>query len=237
MWPLAWVLPLLVFCVSLGFALAVVARSRRPLPAHAVLWAVSLLMSASASLAYAAGAALGMSLLLFRVYYVCGAMWMAAWLGQGSLALVLGRRARAAAWALAAASAAGGVLLFAVPAVPGSLAHVAGTAGTGVIPTHGLGVAVVAVVALLNTYGLACVVGVAAVSAWRRLRAGGEAGAAGNALIALGALVNGAAGTMARLGAGAGFWATLLVGWCVIFAGFVVGSRREAVAAAAGRVR
>lgn len=216
--------PLVVAAISLLFARGVWSQYRRRQRPHQRVWSFALLLSAAASLAYVASVSLGGSAFFFRLYYLFGAAWMAAWLGLGSVFLAAPPRwARGIMWAVALASALTAWLLLAAPLDPVALRNLGGGPGTGVLRVEGAGLAAVILIAALNTFGLTAVAGVALWSAWRwRRRTAPASFFWGNLLIGLGAVINGLAGTMARLGAGRGFWATMAVGWAVIYGGFLL---------------
>jgi hypothetical protein len=111
------------------------------------------------------------------------------------------------------------------------LAHVAGTSGTGILQP---GPSLVLTI-LLNTLGVVAIVGVAIYSGIKLLQR--QAHISGtrtsnvlwaNILILIGALLNAAAGSLARiLGIQSTFWLVMAAGWIVLFAGVLVASRRS----------
>lgn len=215
--------PAVVAAVSFAFAALVLrqyAHRRRPQQA---VWALSLFLSGVGAVAFILSA-VRLSPGWFRVYYLAGALLMAALLGQGSLYMALPHRvARGLLWAVALLGAVGAYFIFRAPADVAALRQVAATgAGAGVhVLDLGPGLAVLI---LMNTYGTVGVFGVALWSAWRVLRRRSPGRLlVGNALIAGGTLINAAAGTMARALGGAGaFWLALAAGTIALFAGFLV---------------
>jgi hypothetical protein len=212
--------PLAVAVVSAAFAAAVArqySRRRRP---YQLVWLVALAMSALASAIYVLALPPRSSDLAFRVYYVLGGLLMPAWLGLGSVYLVAPRRvADLSLAALVNAGALGAGAVFSAGIDSGALARLNGGPGTGVLePGLWLPLTI-----LLNTSGVLAVVGVAVYSAARlgRRRGSGRLVTA-NALIAIGDLVVGVAGSMARTGRPELFWVTMLAGWVVIFVGFLL---------------
>lgn len=204
---------------------------------HNLFWALSLAMAFIGTAAYL-GAVYGSQPWAFRVYYLLGAMLMAAYMGLGSLWLEWGqsrpRWAAAATWAVTAAGVAGAAFLFASPLESARLAGLAGDPGTGIISSGGTaGTLWLVDTILLNSFGVVALVGVAAASAWRAYTTVGPAGLArGNAGIALGGILLGLAGSAARLGLPGAFWLVMALGWVVIYAGFEAVSRAHAVLAA-----
>jgi hypothetical protein len=107
--------PFIVAIVSLAFGGVVLAQwatRRRP---QQLVWGAALLLAAAASFAFV-GVLVTDSTLLFRIYYAGGALLMAAYLGMGSLYLVLPRRvADLVLAALVVVSAVGVVLILVAP--------------------------------------------------------------------------------------------------------------------------
>lgn len=107
--------------VSLTFTLIVASQWLSRRRTHALLWTWALLVWTLAVAAETAAALNGAwTPLTYRIYYVCGALMVAAWLGAGSLHLSPGRRlARGFTWVVAALSIIGGLLIFTYPIDPG----------------------------------------------------------------------------------------------------------------------
>lgn len=187
---------------------------RRP---HQLAWAVALGAGCAGTVAFILSNLTGGDPLLFRLYYLGGAVLIAPLLGVGS-AYLLGKPL----WArlmLAVAVVSGVCALVGLVGAPLSRGALA---ALGIAPGTTLITAPLVVVAVIvgNSLGTVAVVGVAVASLLRAWRGGAPARFAwGNGLIAAGTLVIAAAGTMARLGHGAGFWATMTVGWCVVYTG------------------
>lgn len=211
--------PLAVAVVSAVFAGMVLQQyisRRRP---HQLVWTIALLMAALASAAYVLSLPPASSASAFRIYYSLGGMLMPAWLGLGSIFLVAPRRISDAALAfLVNASALGLGALFVADLNMSQLATLNGGPGTGVVgPGVWLPITIV-----LNTAGVLAVVCVAAYSAIQVARHKGSVRLlVANILIAAGDIVVGIAGSMARTGLPQLFWLTMLLGWVVIFAGFL----------------
>lgn len=210
------------------FAVLVVRQYRARRRPYQMVWSISLWMAAAASAAYALSIQLGGQPALFRLYYILGALWMAAYLGVGSVYLGFGPRA--GRWSLLLVTAgglAGTVLLATAPLDAAALASLQQGSGRGLIELAGPGRGVLVA---MNAFGTAAVVGVALVSAVRVLRSRGAAvWAAGNLLIAAGVLIIAAAGSAAGLGQeGDLFWPVKTAGWVVTFGGFTVINRGRA---------
>jgi hypothetical protein len=203
-------------------------------------WTIALLMAFVATLAYifmVVGTPTSqVGIFYFRLYYTLGAALTPAWLGLGSLALVTSKRvARTVGFLL------GGASLWAVVAISDAslnmtaLSNIAGTPGTGILqPENGPWLITIIV---LNTLGVALLAGVAIYSGWQLLRR--RASVAGfypgnllwaNVLILVGALFNGAAGTLARVfGLSSSFWLVMALGWIIFYLGVLLTSKRKAI--------
>ncbi len=221
--------PLIVAAVTLAFAVMLYRRYRRRPRPHLLWWTVSMVQGLVASLAYVVAVTTA-SAFFFKLYYLFGALMVAAYLALGSVHLVA--RPAVARWALY------GVLLFTVAGAAGILAApvdraalaetaATGGSGAGVLGSKGLWLAQLVVMNTFGTVGVVLPALYSAVQLARRRAAGGFV--FGNLLIAAGVLLLAAAGTAARLGAG-GFWGTMALGYAVAFLGFLAieGSARSA---------
>ncbi|MDQ6660943.1 MAG: hypothetical protein M3Z24_08260, partial [Chloroflexota bacterium] len=163
----------------------------------------------------------------FRLYYMLGAALMPAWLGLGSVALVMDKRfTRVMLMILLTLSIFAIVFLFQAVVDIQKLSQVVGSAGAGVFhPAEWLGTIII-----LNTLGVVEVVAVAIYSGWQVLRRQSSPHLLwANILILAGDLINAAAGSSARLGLGLAFWLVMAVGWSVFFVGVVLASQRRSL--------
>jgi hypothetical protein len=200
--------------VALAFTLSLYERwlaNRRP---HELAWAAALAMFAVASAALAAGAAVGWTPTLFRLFYVFGAVANVPVLALGTIYLLASRRTadRIALPTLVAIAFAAGVVV-AAPLRVANLPkeHLAqGSDVFGALPR---------ILAAVASGGGALVVFAGALwSALRRHRL-----VMANVLIAVGTAVTGASGLLNSVAdAMTGFAVTLVVGVTVIFVGFLV---------------
>jgi hypothetical protein len=83
-----WVFPLFAAVVALAFAVSLGRRFARNPRIHLAMWCVALVMYAVASLAVAAGAAVGWSRTLFEVYWILGAVLNVPLLAAGEVHLL-----------------------------------------------------------------------------------------------------------------------------------------------------
>ncbi len=215
------VLPVVTSTLALLFAIEIGVQwveRRRP---HQLVWALALACFATGAACEFVGAVWGWSVPLYRAWYLAGAMYAAAWLGLGSVFLLVPRRV--ALWAAAIVAALSVIALIRVLQVNVAAADVVPPSGEVRPPAvHGLPGDVVALVAVLNSFGTIAVIGGALWSAWRFRTAGWAAyRVVSNVLIAGGALVVGAAGTLTRLGRPEYLFVGEFFGIVLIYAGFL----------------
>lgn len=228
------IINVLVVAVFTGTILRQYLRRRRE---SQLYWALALLMAFGATLAYilmvVSAPTSQMGIFYFRLYYTLGAALTPAWLGLGSLALVLGKRfVRTCCFLLCGASLLAVVTISEAQINLPVLAKVAGTPGTGVLEPGSWLITLI----ILNTLGVVVLVGVALYSGWQLLRR--KSSVAGfhpgnllwaNVLILAGALFNGAAGTLARFfGLASSFWLVMALGWIIFYLGVLLTSKRRA---------
>jgi hypothetical protein len=218
------IFPGIVAVVAISFA-TLLARQylhrRRP---YQLVWTASLLLGAIACIAFQAFLSADRNETFFRLYYACGALLMAGYLGLGSIFLLAPRRiANAVAALVIGVSTVGIFLLWTAPLDSTALSGTNVEAGTHVISGPSI-----AFIIAMNTFGALAVVGGAAISAWKLIRRHGPAHLlVANVLIAAGTILASLAGTLARVTAdGSYFWALLACGFVVLFAGFTFTNRR-----------
>lgn len=218
--------PIVVGAVAFCFASIVLRqylRRRRP---YQLIWTASLTIGGLAALSFVLFLAADRNVTFFRLYYVFGALLMAAYLGLGSVYLLAPRRvADITAAVLAIASVVGIVTILTAPVDTAALHGSNVEAGTTAI-----GGPAIALVAALNSFGAIAVVGGAGYSAWQVWKRRGPGNLlAANLLIATGAIIASLAGTLARVtGNGGSFWALLALGFVVLFGGFLLTMRPRA---------
>lgn len=220
--------------VSLAFGLSTLdrwARRRRP---HELAWTVAMSLFFVASMSLWWAEARGWSRASFRVFFGFGAVINVPWLGLGTVYLLAGKRAGDAVMR--------SLLVFTGFAIGVVFtAPVRGSVDGSTLPTgkEHFGVLPRVLAAVGSSVPALVIFAGAAWSAWRVLRGSTPAVtasatrsvfsparlAAGNILIAAGALVLSASGTFAgRLGASTAFAVTLAAGIAVLFVGFLVAS-------------
>lgn len=224
------ILPLLSSVIMIAFTVSVLRRYfvRRKL--HFLFWGIGLGMFAAGSVSEVYFAMSGWSAVVFFVWYLFGAALNAAWIGHGTLHLLVRRRwAHIVTWVLAAGSIAAAALMLSImprldpsgftQAMPISEQYRA------IMPAIADGATVRLTTPFFNIYGLITLVGGALWSAWLFLRKQILPNrVVGNVLIAAGALSIGLASTATRLGVGGYLYLGELVAAILMYAGFLMAS-------------
>ncbi|OGO76125.1 MAG: hypothetical protein A3K45_02750 [Chloroflexi bacterium RIFOXYC12_FULL_59_14] len=216
-------LPYLSTLVTFVFAFAVFNRYRQRGGLHLLLWAIGLLFYGLGTLSEVL-LSLTFSAFLLKLWYLMGAMLTAAWLGQGTLHLLVrkGKVAFILTWILAAVSALAILLVLLAP-VTGAAFDVTRPASEqykDILTRDGL---TITLTILLNIYGTLMLVGGAIYSAflfWRKKVLANRM--FGNILIAAGALSPALGGTFLKAGITDMLYASELVGAIIMYLGFMM---------------
>jgi len=229
-----FIIPLVSAIVSFVFAALVFKRYLRRRGPHLLLWAIGMTMYGIGGACEAYYGALGWNSLVFRLWYLFGAMLVAAWLGQGTVYLLAKKRwANALMVVLAIASLYGALRVFTAqldPTLMSGGAHTASELSGSAIVTPGVRV----LTPFFNLYGTITLVGGAVYSAyifWRKRILLNRV--IGNVLIAAGALLPAFGGAFSRFGMTGVLYVFELLGALLMFAGFwrattPMGERAEA---------
>jgi hypothetical protein len=228
--------PIINVIVTGLFAGVVLSQYARRHRIYQLYWAIALLMAFVATLAYlamiVAQPASESGILFFRIYYILGGALTPAWLGMGSVALVFSRRTtRICLGILSFISLVAISFILDASIDLAQIRQVVGTPGTGVLQPGPWLVPLI----LLNTLGVVALAGISIYSGWKLVRR--QPDIAGlrtsnvlwaNVLILVGALLNGAAGSLARFfGVENVFWLIMALGWVILFIGVLLASRRS----------
>jgi len=210
-------LPYLTSLIVFVFAALVFRRyvSRRGI--HLLIWGLGLILYGIASFCAAYYTALGWNSLIYRLWYLCGAILSAAWLGQGTVYLLARRRwADALMVILGLGSLYGLIRVFGAQLDPSLLTG--GKLSSDAITSGGVRI----LTPFFNIYGTVTLVGGAAYSAWifwrKRVL---PHRVIGNVLIAVGAMAPALGGSLSRLGLGSYLYLSELIGAVLMFIGFV----------------
>lgn len=219
---LNYTLPAVSSLVSFASAVLVLRRFALKGGAHLLLWGLGIIMYGVGGLCEAFYGVFGWSSVVFRLWYLFGAILVAAWLGQGTVYLLVKRSvAHVLMSVLLAGSiyAAVRVLTAAVdPALMTSSLHTGSELSGHAILTPGVRV----LTPFFNLYGTIALVGGALWSAfvfWRKRVLLHRT--LGSVLIAAGALLPAFGGTFSRMGIPNALYIGELLGAILILLGFL----------------
>ena len=234
---LSTLLPLASTIMSAVFAVSLLHRYTQRKGRHLLIWGIAMILYGLGTFAEFS-LSLAWNATIFRLWYLCGATLVAAWLGQGTIYLLV-RRPHVADTLLAVltiASVIAAVHLFATPLnesifnanLPISQQYATNSAKgiVGLMPEGG----VRSYSFLFNIYGTVALVGGALYSAyifWRKRIMPQRV--LGNVFIALGGLAPALGGTLARVGATEFLYLSELIGVIVIFIGFRLATTQQPV--------
>jgi hypothetical protein len=240
------ILPVLSSLIMIAFTISVLRRYLLRRKLHFLFWGIGLGMFAAGSVSEVYFALFGWSAVVFFTWYLFGAALNAAWIGHGTLHLLVRRRwAHIVTWVLGLGSAAAAILMLSimtrldpstfVQTLPISEQYRA------IMPAISDGATVRLTTPFFNIYGLITLVGGALWSAWLFLRKQILPNrVVGNVLIAAGALSIGLASTATRLGYGGYLYLGELIAAVLMYAGFLIAAapateaeKAEAMAASA----
>jgi hypothetical protein len=221
-------LPLASAAITFGFAYLVLKRWVPRRPPYLLLWGIGFLMYAIGGLMEALFGLFGWSPLAFRLWYLFGAILVAAWLGQGTVYLLVRRSiGRIKVSHLLMAVLAVGSLYAAFKVSTAELdpsLMLEGELSGGAITSSGVRV----LTPFFNVYGVLMLVGGALYSAFVYWRKGLFANRMmGNIFIATGAMAPAFGGAMQRSGVPVALYVGEFVGAVLMFIGFLYTVRPE----------
>ncbi len=209
--------------VSTLFAQATLVRFTRDRRPQDRAWCIALALFALASAALSVGVSTGWDDATFRIFYLLGAVVNVPWLALGTVYVVAGRKvgSRVQIGVVFFSGLAAGVV-FAAPIIGVPVSGVEIPAGSDVF-----GALPRIMAAIGSGVGAAVIFGGAVLSSWRFARASTTPGnamrATANACIALGTIVLSSGGLAQGVaGKDQAFVASLAIGICIIYAGFVL---------------
>jgi hypothetical protein len=215
-------LPFVSSMVSFVFACFVFRRYVNRRGPHLLIWGIGMVFYGVGGLCEWYYGAVGWNPLVFRLWYLFGAMLVAAWLGQGTVYLLARRRwANALMIILGLASLYGLIRVLTAqldPALMTSSLHTGSELSGRAIVTAG----VRSLTPFFNFYGTVTLVGGALWSAWlfwrKRILLHRTIG---NVLIAVGAILPAFGGTFSRFGIAGALYINELLGALILFIGFL----------------
>ena len=215
-------LPFVSCVVSLVLAFLVLKRYFARKGTHLLLWGIGMVLYGIGGFCEAYHGTFGWNPLIFRLWYLFGAILVAAWLGQGTVYLLASRK-----WAnwtmtlLSLGSLYGLVRVFGAqldPSLMTTSVHTGSELSGHAIVTPG----VRSLTPLFNLYGTVALVGGAAWSAWlfwrKRILLHRTVG---NILIAAGAMAPAFGGAFSRFGLSGALYLGELLGAVLMFIGFI----------------
>ena len=210
-------LPYLTSIIVFVFAVLVFRRYGERRGTHLLLWGLGLTMYGIASFCAAYYTALGWKPLIYRLWYLCGAILSAAWLGQGAVYLLARRK-----WANVLMVILGMGSLYGLIRILGAQLDPSLMTGSELSGDAITSSGVRILTPFFNIYGTVTLVGGAAYSAWIFWRKRTLLHRAiGNVLIAVGAMAPALGGSFSRLGLGGYLYLGELIGAVLMFIGFV----------------
>ena len=228
-------IPLVSSIISFIFAFLVFKRYRMRRGTYLLIWGIGLVFYGIGGFCEFYYGAFGWNSIIYRAWYLFGAVLVAAWLGQGTVYLLAKRRwANATMVIILVASVYAAFRVFTAqldPALLTTSVHTGSELSGHAITTPGVRV----LTPFFNLYGTITLVGGALYSAWlfwrKRILLHRTIG---NILIAAGALLPAFGGAFSRFGVPAALYLGELFGVILIFAGFVrattpMGEKMQAV--------
>lgn len=219
-------LPLLSAITSFVFAAFVFKRYLARRGTHLLLWSVGMLFYGIGGLCEAFYGFFGWNALTFRLWYLFGAILVAAWLGQGTVYLLVKKPlAHALMVVLALGSLYAAARIFGAELDP-SLMTKSGHTGSELSGYAIVTPGVRTLTPFFNLYGTVTLVGGALYSAfifWRKRVLLHRA--VGNVLIAAGAILPAFGGTFSRFGIPGALYISEFLGAILLFAGFLRATR------------
>jgi len=221
------VIPFLSSIISFIFAVLVFKRYLERKSPHLLLWAIGMVFYGIGGFCEAYYGAIGWNPLIFRLWYLFGAILVAAWLGQGTVYLLASRKLANGLMVLLVLGSLYGMLRVFSASLDPSL--MTGGLATGSLHTGSelSGHAIVSpgvriLTPFFNLYGTVTLVGGAAWSAWifwrKRVLLHRTIG---NIFIAAGAMLPAFGGTFSRLGIPYALYLGELLGAILLFIGFL----------------
>jgi hypothetical protein len=216
------IIPFISSIVSFVFAVIIFKRYADRRGTHLLIWGIGMVFYGIGGFCEAYFGALGWNPLIFRMWYLFGAILVAAWLGQGTVYLLAKRNwANALTAVLILGSVYAAFLVFTAeldPTLMTSSIHTGSELSGHAIVTPGIRT----LTPIFNLYGTVALVGGAVYSAyifWRKRILLHRT--LGNLMIAVGALAPAFGGAFSRFGISGALYYGEFFGAIFLFAGFI----------------
>jgi len=215
-------LPFLSFLISFVFAFFVLKRFARKKGLHLLVWGIGMLFYGIGGFCEAYYGFFGWNPLIFRLWYIFGAILVAAWLGQGTVYLLLKKQVAHGLMIILAIASIFAIYKVATaqldPTMMSTSLHTGSELSGHAIVTDGVRV----LTPFFNFYGTLTLVGGAGYSAWLFWRKRVLLHRViGNVLIAFGAILPAFGGTFSRFGIPGALYISELLGAIILFLGFL----------------
>lgn len=215
-------LPFLSFLISFVFAFFVLKRFARKKGLHLLVWGIGMLFYGTGGFCEAYYGFFGWNPLIFRLWYIFGAILVAAWLGQGTVYLLLKKQVAHGLMIILAIASIFAIYKVATaqldPTMMSTSLHTGSELSGHAIVTDGVRV----LTPFFNFYGTLTLVGGAGYSAWLFWRKRVLLHRViGNVLIAFGAILPAFGGTFSRFGIPGALYISELLGAIILFLGFL----------------
>lgn len=214
--------------VTFVFMVAVFQRYQKRKGTHLLLWAIGLLLYGLGTLSEVL-LGLTYSPWILKLWYLSGAMLTAAWLGTGTIHLLVRKAglAQVFTWAVGILSAVSLLLIFVAPvkAAPYDIQRLASEQYKDILVRNGW---TILLTVLFNIYGTITLVGGAIYSAfifWRKRVLLYRM--LGNIAIAAGALSPALGGTFLRAGRGDWLYLSEFIGAILMYIGFILATKER----------
>ena len=216
------ILPFISSVISFIFAFFVLRRFAKKRGTHLLLWGIGMVYYGIGGFCEGFYGAFGWNPVIYRMWYLFGAIMVAAWLGQGTVYLLAKERwAKGMMVLLFIGSLYGAYKVFTAQLDPNLLTtsvHTGSELSGHAIVTPG----VRTLTPIFNLYGTVALVGGAVYSAWIFFRKRVLLHRTiGNVLIAVGALAPAFGGVFSRMGVPAALYIGELIGAVLMFGGFL----------------
>lgn len=213
--------------LSLVFAVMILRQYRERRKMHQLMWGIAIVLWAVGVAAELAATVQGWGAFSYRAYYATGALLIPAWLGMGTLFLVLPRPWANGILVVLSILSLLGIALIAIWPIDATALHAASAqfVPLKVFPFFPIELLLI----VLNTFGAIAFIGGALWSVYHfaRMQTMGERALA-TALIAIGGLIAAVAHSLGVLGGIELFRVSELLALVFIFVGFVLSSRPAA---------
>jgi len=217
-------IPIFSTIITFVFMIAVFRRYQKRRGLHLLIWTIGLLWYGIGTLSEVV-LGLAYSGFILRLWYLAGAMMTAAWLGQGTIHLLVRKRGISMGLTifLIIVSLLSTILIFTAPFAPNApafqLTQAISSQYKEILIRNGL---TIALTIILNLYGTVTLVGGAIYSAfifWRKRVLFNRM--IGNILIAVGATLPAMAGSFVNLGMADVLYLSELLGVIIMYSGFI----------------